>query len=460
MPFDVQAAPSITHRALSRRPDHFNGSPKTVLMYNGSQSRRHDDRLGIRATGALMRLSEFIMTHREEILSEWDAFARSSLRITDAMDLAEVRDHASALLDAIATDLNSPESKPEQADKSKGKSDANPDPETPDTAAQAHGSGRADSGFTVEQMVSEYRALRASVVRLWIDAAGEKPLNGATDLIRFNEAIDQALAESIARFARRLEQSKEMFLAMLGHDLRTPLGAIISSAHVMVNTKELPERLVKSASIILNSGQRINGLVGDLLDFTQSRLGRGIPIVRADMDIAKVARRAVDEIVALHPQRVVNFEATGELQGQWDSARVSQALSNLISNAVQYGTDNSPINVMIRGQADGVELAVQNWGPVIPTDQLGKIFDAMHRIEGDAPVAPRNNLGLGLYIAERIVAAHGGTIGVESSEERGTTFTIHLPKRLRAGTSLDRRPRQARTMSYWPGPRPRNNSSP
>ena len=378
-----------------------------------------------------MRLSEFMLTHREQILSEWDTFARSRLPPTETMDFAAVRDHASGMLDAIAADLNTPESKSEQADKSEGKSDANPDPETPETAAQAHGAARAESGFTVNEMVSEYRALRASVIRLWIDAAGDNPLKDRKDIIRFNEAIDQALAESTERFTQGLDQSKEMFLAMLGHDLRTPLGAIIGSAHVMVNTKEIPERLLKSASLILTSGQRMNALVGDLLDFTRSRLGRGIPIVRAEMDIAKVGRHAVEEIAALHPQRVVNFEATGELHGQWDSARVSQALSNVINNAVQHGSDKTPIHVTLRGDADEVSLAVQNQGPVIPTNQLDKIFDPMHRIEGDKPVAPRDNLGLGLYIAERIVAAHGGTIGVESSEEKGTTFTIHLPKRMR-----------------------------
>jgi signal transduction histidine kinase len=378
-----------------------------------------------------MRLSEFMSTHREQILTEWDAFARSCLPITDTMDFAAVRDHAAGMLDAIAADLNTPESKSEQADKSKGKSDADPDPRTPDTAAQAHGAARADSGFTVEQMVSEYRALRATVMRLWIEAAGENPLKDRKDVIRFNEALDQAMAESTARFSQGLNESRDMFLAMLGHDLRTPLGAIIGSAHALVNAKELPGGLLKRASLILSSGQRMNALVGDLLDFTRSRLGRGIPIVRADVDLAKVGRQTVDEIVALHPQRVVNFEAAGELQGQFDRARISQALSNVINNAVQHGSDKTPINVTIRGDADEVRLSVHNQGPVIPPNEVDKIFHPMHRIEGDKPIAPRDNLGLGLYITERIVAAHGGTVGVESLEAEGTTFTIHLPRRVR-----------------------------
>ena len=376
-----------------------------------------------------MRLSEFMLSHRDQILSEWVDFARSCLSTPETMELAELRDHALEMLETIAADLNTPQTKLEQADKSEGKSDA--EPGDPDTPAQSHGAARAESGFTVEQMVSEYRALRASVTRLWIDATGELTREELDDLVRFNEAIDQALAESTLRFTQDLEQSKEMFLAMLGHDLRTPLGAIIGSAHIMVNTKDLPEIALKRAFLILNSSQRMNALVGDLLDFTRTRLGRGIPIVQADMDIARVCRQTVEEIAALHPQRVVNFEATGEVRGQWDRARMTQAFSNVISNAVQHGLDQTPINVVVRGGADDVEVTVQNRGPVIPTSELDKIFNPLHRIEGDKPVAPRENLGLGLYITERIVTAHDGSISVESSEENGTTFTIHLPKRPR-----------------------------
>ena len=384
-----------------------------------------------------MRLSDFMLTHREKILSEWVAFARSCLTTPETMDLAELRDHASEMLDTIAADLNTPQTKLEQADKAEGKSDAGRDARGLETAAQSHGAARAVSGFTVQQMVSEYRALRASVIRLWIDAAGELTRKDLDDLVRFNEAIDQALAESTSRFTQDLEHSKEMFLAMLGHDLRTPLGAIIGSAHIMVNTKDLPEMALKRAFLILNSSQRMNELVGDLLDFTRSRLGRGIPIVRADMDIARVCRQTVEEIAALHPQRVVNFDATGEVQGQWDRARISQAFSNVIGNAVQHGSDTTPIDVVVRGGADDVEVAVTNRGDVIPTSELDKIFNPLHRIEGDKPVAPRENLGLGLYITDRIVAAHGGTIGVESSDEHGTTFTIRLPKRVRTTAPLD-----------------------
>jgi signal transduction histidine kinase len=375
-----------------------------------------------------MRLSEFMVSDRERILSEWVAFGRTCLPTSDGMDLEMLRDHASEMLMVIAADLNTPQTRAEQVEKSAGRSDADPDSTLPDTAAQSHGAARAESGFTVEQMVSEYRALRASVTRLWIDAAGALTREDLADLVRFNEAIDQALAESMTRFSAGLDYSREMFLAMLGHDLRTPLGAIIGSAHTMVNAEDLPATARRRAALIVSSGQRMHALVGDLLDFTRSRLGRGIPIVRADLDIAAVCRATVEEIAALHPARVINFESSGELRGEWDRTRIAQAFSNVISNAVQHGAETTPVDVAIHGDADAVTVAVRNRGPVIPPHELDRIFQPMHQIEReDTAPAPRENLGLGLYITERIVAAHNGTISVESSDAGGTMFTIRLP---------------------------------
>jgi signal transduction histidine kinase len=388
-----------------------------------------------------MRLSEFILTYRDRILAEWVIFAQSCLRhpTADTMDTEALRDDGSAMLVAIAEDLNTEQSESEQTDKSKGRRDAKPYSGEPGTAAQMHGAARAETGFSVEQVFSEYRALRASVTRLWIKHAGALGPNDFVDLGRFNEAIDQALAESITRYTHDVNRSRDMFLGILGHDLRTPLGTMIGAAHAMVHSKEFPEKLLKMASLILTSGQRMDALVGDLLDFTRSRLGRGIPIVRANMDIGDVGRQTVEEIAVLYPRRVVNFERTGDLQGEWDRSRVSQALSNVIGNAVQHGAENTPINVTICGETDEVRLAVQNWGSVIPANQLNQIFEPMYRIQPDIPTASGSHIGLGLYIAERIVAAHGGTVAVESSEQNGTTFTIHLPKRIGLKSSREKR---------------------
>jgi signal transduction histidine kinase len=377
-----------------------------------------------------LRLADFIVANREPIMAEWEAFARTCAPASGSMNIAALRDHASEMLTVIARDLRTPQDRQEQAEKSKGNAPA-PDSDE-HTAAEKHGAGRAESGFTTDQMVSEYRALRASVIRLWTKAQGKIVPADLEDLTRFNEAIDQSLAESITRYTQDLDQSKELFLAILGHDLRNPLDAIRMSSSFMLETQELKEPHLTLMSRIARSATRMNHLVGDLLDFTRSRLGGGIPIVRADMNMGKAVHDVVDEIKAAHPRRTIQVDARGTLQGEWDCARMTQVLANLIRNALEHGAERSVVAINVQGADEEVTIAVHNRGPAIPAEQLNGIFNPMKSREATGSSAgggPSGNLGLGLYIAERIVNAHGGRIDVESSEELGTTFTVHLPRK-------------------------------
>jgi signal transduction histidine kinase len=382
-----------------------------------------------------MRLADFILGNREPILAEWEAFARTCTPASGAMDITALRDHANEMLTVIAKDLGTPQGGSAQAEKSKGKAPSTEGDRV--TAAEEHGAGRAESGFTMEQMVSEYRALRASVIRLWIQAQGELKPADVEDLTRFNEAIDQSLAESVTRYTEELDHSKEMFLAILGHDLRTPLGAVFTSSRFMLDTNELQEPFLTLTKRIASSSTRMVHLVGDLLDFTRSRLGGGIPIVRAPMNMGKAVHDVVDEIAAAHPTRKIEIDARGELQGEWDCARISQVLANLIGNALEHGAAGAAITVEVGGDDDEVCMAVANRGPVIRGDRLNGIFNPMKPREpsAGAPTSPTGNLGLGLYIAERIVTAHGGRIDVVSSEAGGTTFTVRLPRRESGGSA-------------------------
>jgi signal transduction histidine kinase len=375
-----------------------------------------------------MSLSEFIVEHRESILVEWDAFARTCKPASATMDIVALRDHADEMLTVIAADLAKPQSRHEQAEKSKGKA---PDDESyRTTAAAEHGADRAGSGFTVEQMVSEYRALRASVVRLWSRAKESPTPDDLEELTRFNEAIDQALAESVFHYTQELQNSKEMFLAILGHDLRTPLSAVFTSSRFMLDTGELAEPHLTLTSRIASSSTRMIGLVGDLLDFTRSRLGGGIPVVREEMSMGKILHDVVDEVLAAHPGSVVNLETRNEQSGEWDPARISQALGNLIGNALEHGYEGGVVSVAMTGSEEGIAIAVHNTGLRIPAERLDGIFNPMKTREANAASrGPSSNLGLGLYIAERIVHAHDGRIDVESSDRHGTTFTVHLPCR-------------------------------
>lgn len=374
-----------------------------------------------------MRLADFIVANREPILVEWEAFARTCTPASGVMDIVALRDHANEMLTVIAGDLATPQGEREQAEKSKG----NAPVEHTTTAAEEHGAGRADSGFTIEQMVSEYRALRASVVRLWTKAQGEIKPTDVEDLTRFNEAVDQALAESVTRYTLELDNSKEMFLAILGHDLRTPLGAIFTSAKFMLETEELREPHLTLTERIASSSTRMVQMIGDLLDFTRSRLGGGIPIVRGQMSMGKVVHDVVDELSAAYPGRTIEVETRCEQTGEWDAARMGQALTNLIGNALEHGAEGAPVDVECGADDREITIAIHNTGAAIPADRLNGIFNPMKRKDSaanPASLGPSGNLGLGLYIADRIVNAHRGRIDVESSEGDGTTFTVHLPR--------------------------------
>ena len=377
-----------------------------------------------------MRLAEFIVANREPILAEWESFARTCAPASGSMNITALRDHAGEMLTAIAEDLKTPQDDVEQSEKSKGNAQA--PVAAGKTAAEKHGADRAESGFTTDQMVSEYRALRASVIRLWTESQGEITSADLEDFTRFNEAIDQALAESITRYTQDLDHSKEMFLAILGHDLRTPLGAISMSAEFILETGELKEPLLTLTSRIASSSKRMNNMIGSLLDFTRSRLGGGIPIERADMSMEKLVNDVVNEIGAAYPSRTIEVKARGEQRGEWDCARISQALTNLIVNALEHGSPQSGVKVEVGGDNKEATIAVHNRGTPIPETQLSGIFNPMKGREAGGRSTGSNssgNLGLGLYIADRIVSAHYGIIDVSSSEERGTTFTMHLPRR-------------------------------
>ena len=380
------------------------------------------------ATQPAMRLADFILTHREAILAEWAAFAKTCAPASASMGISALSDHASEMLSVIAADLKTPQDRFEQSEKSKGLA---PPPASKElTAAEKHGTGRAESGFTLDQMVAEYRALRASVIRLWTKERTEASATDLDDLTRFNEAIDQSMAESITRFTEDLDKSKEMFLAILGHDLRSPIGAVLTSAKFMLETNELEEPHLTLTRRIVSATTRMNHMVGALLDFTRSRLGGGIPIAPSSMNMGKLVHDVVNELLAGHPGRKIHVNARGALKGEWDCDRMTQVMTNLIGNALEHGSSGTAVAVDVQGSDDEVTIAIHNRGVAIPEDQLDGLFSAMKRRSLTSTTAGSSaNLGLGLYIADRIVHAHKGKIDVESSEEKGTTFTVHLPRR-------------------------------
>ena len=368
-------------------------------------------------------IAQFIRENNAAIVDEWEAFART-LPIAANMDVTALRDHARQMLDAIAGDLETRQTSAQADDKAQGKGNRSVRP-VDASAAEEHGAGRAESGFDISQMVAEFRALRASVVRLWTAQREAATREDLEDLIRFNEAIDQAIAESITRFAKDIGESKERFLAILGHDLRTPLGAVMTSTKFMLEVGDLEEPNLTLVRRMSASATRMNHMVLDLLDFTRTRFGDAIPIVRAATDLRRLVHDVVNEVATMYPSSPVHVESVGDLTGEWDCQRLTQALTNLVGNAVQHGSDKSPIKVTAQGLEREVVISVQNEGPVIPQREVAALFAPM---KAGPAGRDRRHLGLGLYIVDKIVTAHHGSVTVRSSRDEGTTFEVRLPR--------------------------------
>ncbi len=379
-----------------------------------------------------MRLSELLRERKEAILREFEDFARTHSSAGSSMKVEALRDHAARMLDAIALDLEEPQTETEQ--ERKGKGDAPQVKGAPQTAAEEHGVARAESGFSLEETFAEYRALRASVMRYYVAERSQPDIADVQDVIRFNEGLDQALAEAISEYGRAVTRYREMFLAVLGHDLRSPLAAILGASGFLAASPELSGPSRRLAATIGHGAQHMNEMIQDLLDYASSQLGQHLALRRSRADLGEIAADVVHEVETGHSDREVRLHTQGDLVGEWDVARVQEILSNLVTNAVKHATEGSPVTVSVSTDgADGVVAAVHNLGAPIPEQERELIFEPFRRASSSRR-EERNGLrprgvGLGLYIARRMAEAHGGTVRLESSTEAGTTFALRLPRR-------------------------------
>jgi signal transduction histidine kinase len=375
-----------------------------------------------------MRLGRFIVANLPEILSEWDAFART---LDTAMPMSDraLRDHAKPILEAIALDMATPETAAEQFDKSRGLDEVDAG-----SAASTHGTLRHTSGFSLTQLTAEYRALRATVLRLWLPQVAVFDADVAMDMVRFNETIDQALAESAMTFSDQGARTRDTFLAILGHDLRSPLAAISMAGEVLSQQRPSPAEVQRIGLRLCRSAGAMTTMVNDLIEFARLQLGGPMPLSPVHADLADLFIDAVEEARAAHPEVGFDLKIDGDLGCNADGPRLRQVFSNLLNNAAQYGLAGLPVQLSAHGSVDAVAVEVRNTGPVIPEAALGSIFESMVQLqanEGDRS-RPSTSMGLGLYIAREIVLAHGGSIEATSSDGAGTSFHVRIPKSLSA----------------------------
>ncbi|HVI55797.1 MAG TPA: GAF domain-containing sensor histidine kinase [Luteibacter sp.] len=254
----------------------------------------------------------------------------------------------------------------------------------------------------------------------------------ATEMTLYGELIasHMALEGRLAHAERALRSSmdegvlREQFLAVVGHDLRSPLQAAGMAAESLADM-DLPPRAGRLAKVITASARRMADLIDDIMDFARARLASGIPVAQLDQgDLGALVARVVTEVAAAHPAATIVSEVDMPGNLRFDPVRLQQLLANLLNNAIAHGDTRRAIRVDGRAEDDAIVLAVTNFGTPIDPATQGMLFQPFYRPES---ATPRPGLGLGLYIASEIARAHGGTLTVCSSAAEGTCFTLRLP---------------------------------
>ncbi len=369
-----------------------------------------------------MRLADYIEHNATAIVDAAEDFAGSQLAGRVALDSETLRDHLPQILAIIVTDLRGSQTAQREREKAEGEHDT---PATsPMSPAQWHGQLRAKSGFSIQHLVAEYRVLRAAVLRLWRE---QEPVSAESfeDMTRFNQGIDQAIAESVAYYAAEVERWRNIFLGVLGHDLRGPLTAILLTSNLMSKmTTDAP--LSRLARRLIMSGERMSTLLDDLLDFSRTSLGMGIRITRRHADLTRELRDEVEMLRMAWPDTRIRLDAPERLEARVDASRLREAVCNLVNNAVKHGDARGDVRIALDEDGDGVVLTVENRGATIPEATLSTMFDPLRRGAEYDGVDDDASLGLGLFVVREVVRAHDGEITVRSGSDT-TTFTLRLP---------------------------------
>ncbi len=394
-----------------------------------------------------MRLADFILTERQSILREWESFARTIEPAAVDMSAVELRDHASTILQGIAEDLGNTQTRDEEIVKSHGG-----EPRTAQTRiGEVHGLSRLESSFTIEQLASEYRSLRSSVLRLWSEAQSSPAPMGSNDLgdiIRFNEAIDQLLGSSILGFvqatrsAEKLEiERKDQFLAMLGHELRNPLSPISAGATLLMMETSGPDVVKNVGKVISRQVTHMVSLVDDLLDV--SRVTRGaIELKLEALDLRHAIHDAVEQvfpIVQTRQQTLEIPELSQSIPMLGDKKRLVQVFTNLLTNAAKYSPIGGHVWLTLEFSKNQVAVIVRDDGIGMTPEFVPHAFDMFTQASLNSDRSS-GGLGLGLSLVKSLVELHGGRVTCTSAGlAMGSSFTVWLPNGTQEGPCSDRR---------------------
>lgn len=399
-----------------------------------------------------MRLADFILANVEPIVAEWEAFARTIWPNGASAEPAELRDEAEDILRATVSDMRSGQTRADQSEKSHGLGRGGKESGGLTRASSSHGIGRVTSGFDLWAVIAEYRALRASVLRLWRESEPAPDLRDVDDLTRFNESIDQSLTHAVRSYGHQIERNREaqlareqalrseaeaanrakdVFLATLSHEMRTPLNAIVGWLSVMRH-EGVEKPLLKEGLLVIERNTRTQvQLIDDVLDVSRIVSGK-LRVEILPCDLIEVVTAGIDSVRPAAEARGITVTmqldpSAGHIS--CDSARMQQVVWNLVSNAVKFTPKGGRVDVTLSREQSSILIQVADNGQGIDSELLPVIFDRFR--QGDSSARRKfGGLGLGLSIVKHIVEAHGGTIeAVSPGDGKGSTFTVRLPIR-------------------------------
>ncbi|MEX2472393.1 MAG: HAMP domain-containing sensor histidine kinase [Gemmatimonadota bacterium] len=390
-----------------------------------------------------MRLPEFMSVHMESTLQDFEDFARINTAMGESMDVEALRDLAEEVLETIIIDLGEPQSARAQERKSEGK--ASPAENASDTAARMYGSERAEAAFTPEDIVAEFHALRASVLRQWGKSEDRKhDAEDDEDQSRFHEAIDEALAQSVKGYASELEehqkareqleiaqgisQARSVFLQIVSHELRTPLHAF--SGYRSLLEKGVYGPVTESQRAVLGrmkaAIEHLSGIIDGILELQPN--GETTPLTVEECTVAEVLEGLESLVTPMAKSHGVEFDMSLAGAGEpflADASKLRQILLNLITNALSYTPEGGRVWLDYQETSDEACFRVHDTGPGIPEDKLEAVFDPFTQLDMSL-TREHDGIGLGLAISRQLADGMGGRITVTSEVGTGSVFTVAL----------------------------------
>jgi signal transduction histidine kinase len=358
------------------------------------------------APAAVSVLADYLRAHKQALTTEYAREARNESSDLRGLPLSQLVDHFPEFLGAFADWIEGRDATTARY---------------VEALAEGHALQRLSIGFDLGGLVAEYAAMRRVLMRhlLSIDTPGDR----TAALLRVDEGLDRAIWESVRRYSAARDKLRDRFLGILGHDLRSPLQSALLSARLVERGGLDQEQLRAALARVVRGVTRMNGMVGDLLEFARAQMGGTMPVRLQLTDMGELCRTVVDEAQDRSADRAITYTTDGDLRGHWDPERVRQAVANLLSNAMEHGTGPVTARAFEGDGGRAVYTVVQNPGQ-IPEAQRAQLFEPYTR----QMESGRKGLGLGLFIVQQIVLAHGGTCTVDSNAEVGTRVTLRWPR--------------------------------